>query len=104
VRNEGRRQALRQAGAWLKDLRKKAGLTQQELAARTGIRYYTYISQIEGGYCKLPPTSMGRWAAALGVPVAKFARQLLLFYEPQLFRLLFNSEKRRRSRSAKHTA
>ena len=37
------KQLRKQAGAWLKGLRAKAGLSQIELAAKLGLKYYTFI-------------------------------------------------------------
>ena len=79
----------REAGAWLKRLREAAGLTQAELADRVGLRYYTFISQVESGLGRVPIESQGAWADAIGMERAEFARTLLRHYEPELFRLLF---------------
>jgi transcriptional regulator with XRE-family HTH domain len=81
---------LRQeAGRWLKSAREAAGLTQAELAERVGLRYYTFVSQVESGLGRVPIESQGAWAEALGLAPAEFARTLLGFYEPELSRLLF---------------
>lgn len=79
----------RNAGRWLKQLRETAGLTQAELADRVGLRYYTFVSQVESGLGRVPIEIQGAWAEALGVEPADFARELLRHYEPELHRLLF---------------
>ena len=81
-----------QAGRWLKTKREAAGLTQAELAERVGLRYYTFVSQVESGLGRLPIETQGAWATALGLNPGEFARTLLRFYEPELFRLLFGDE------------
>ena len=77
------------AGAWLKELRHRAGLSQMELADRLGLKYYTFISQVENGFGRVPTEAIASWARALGVPPSQFARKLLTFYDPELHRLLF---------------
>ncbi len=85
--------ALRQqAGRWLKASREAAGLTQAELADRVGLRYYTFVSQVESGLGRLPIETQGAWAQALGEDPTEFARTLLRYYEPELYRLLFGGE------------
>lgn len=79
----------KQAGTWLKDLRHRAGLSQIELAEKLGFKYYTFISQVENGFGRVPTESMEAWARALDVRPAEFARTLLSYYEPELHRLLF---------------
>jgi len=79
----------KQAGAWLKELRGRAGLSQIELAAILGLKYYTFISQVENGFGRVPTDSMEPWARALGADPSAFARELLVYYEPELHRLLF---------------
>jgi DNA-binding XRE family transcriptional regulator len=88
---EARRQR-KQAGDWLKQLRAKAGLSQVELAGRLGLKYYTFVSQVENGFGRVPTESMEAWARALGADPAAFARQLISFYDPELHRLLFEVE------------
>ena len=83
------KQLRKQAGTWLKDLRGKAGLSQIELAERLGLKYYTFISQVENGFGRVPTESMEAWSVALKVEPSQFARRLLSYYDPELHRLLF---------------
>ena len=87
------KQLRKQAGTWLKELRSRAGLSQIELAARLGFKYYTFISQVENGFGRVPTESMEAWARALGVEPPAFARRLLSFYDPEMHRLLFEVKK-----------
>ena len=79
----------RQAGQWLKAAREAAGLTQAELAEQVGLRYYTFVSQVESGLGRVPIDLQAAWATALGEDRQAFAKHLLGFYEPELYRLLF---------------
>jgi transcriptional regulator with XRE-family HTH domain len=83
----------KQAGAWLKELRGRAGLSQIQLAGVLGLKYYTFISQVENGFGRVPVESMEAWAKALGVNPSEFAKHLLSFYEPELYRLLYEVKK-----------
>lgn len=82
-------QSRKEAGAWLKELRARAGLSQIELAQRLGLKYYTFISQVENGFGRVPTDSLEAWSRALGEEPSGFTRKLLSFYEPELYRLLF---------------
>ena len=88
------KQLRKMAGDWLKLRRADAELSQADLAARLGLKYYTFISQVENGFSRVPTEIMGAWANELGLEQAAFARHLLMYYEPELYRLLFGSEKR----------
>jgi transcriptional regulator with XRE-family HTH domain len=83
------KQQRKLAGSWLKEARATAGLSQIQLAERLGLKYYTFVSQVENGFGRVPTDSMEAWALALGVDPTEFARQLLSFYDPELYRLLF---------------
>jgi transcriptional regulator with XRE-family HTH domain len=83
------KQQRKQAGNWLKQLRADAGLSQVELAGRLGLKYYTFVSQVENGFGRVPTESMETWARALGTDPSAFARRLVSFYDPELHRLLF---------------
>jgi transcriptional regulator with XRE-family HTH domain len=80
------------AGRWLKAQRKDAGLSQIQLAQRLGLKYYTFISQVENGFGRVPISLMEQWALALKHDPTAFARQLISFYDPELSRLLFKEE------------
>ena len=82
----------REAGRWLRTAREAVGLTQADLANRVGLRYSTFVSQVEGGLGRVPIEAQAAWADALGVDPRYFARTLLKFYEPELHRLLFEAE------------
>jgi transcriptional regulator with XRE-family HTH domain len=83
------KQLRKQAGSWLKELRAQAGLSQIQLAGVLGFKYYTFISQVENGFGRVPVESMEAWARALRADPTEFAKHLLSFYEPELYRLLF---------------
>jgi transcriptional regulator with XRE-family HTH domain len=87
------RQLRKEAGDWLKQRRADAGLSQVALAARLGLKYYTFISQVENGFSRVPTEAMEAWATELGLEPAAFAKHLLLYYEPEMYRLLFGKEK-----------
>ena len=86
------KQLRKLAGDWLKLRRADAELSQADLAARLGLKYYTFISQVENGFSRVPTEIMGAWASELGLEPAPFARHLLMYYEPELYRLLFGAE------------
>ena len=87
------RQLRKEAGDWLKQRRADAGLSQVVLAERLGMKYYTFISQVENGFSRVPTEAMEAWATELGLEPAAFAKHLLLYYEPELYRLLFGKKK-----------
>lgn len=81
---------LRQeAGQWLRGLREAAGLSQRELARAVEIDYYTFISQIESGRGRVPPAQIAAWAVALNVPVRDFAIEMMRYYDPVNYELIF---------------
>lgn len=91
--SEAAKAQRREAGAWLKELRVRVGMSQVQLAERLGYKYYTFIAQVENGYGRVPTEGMEAWARALGVKPGVFARQLLSHYDPELYRLLFGRKK-----------
>ena len=87
------KQLRKLAGDWLKQRRADAELSQADLAARLGLKYYTFISQVENGFSRVPTEVMEAWAIQLGLEPSEFAKHLLLYYEPEMYRLLFGAEK-----------
>lgn len=77
-------------GRWLRGLREAAGLSQLDLARLTAVEYYTFISQIESGRGRIPPERYEAWAKALGLPTREFVIDLLHFYDPVTWGVLFD--------------
>jgi len=93
ARQENETQDLRkQAGLWLRQQREKSGLSQTELAERVGVEYYSFISQIENGRGRIPSTRYAQWADALQMNRKTFVYQILRYYDPATFALLFEDE------------
>ena len=86
------RRLRKEAGDWLKERRADAGLSQVTLAERLGMKYYTFISQVENGFSRVPTEVMEAWALQLGLEPAAFTKHLLVYYEPELHRLLFGKK------------
>ena len=84
----------KEAGRWLRAKREGAGLSQRDLAARIGLEYYTFISQIESGRGRIPPDRYPAYARALEIDAATFARTLLRFYDPVTHMMIFADEPR----------
>jgi len=95
-RTSSPRTERRRAGTWLKRLREDAELTQLDVANRVGFKYYAFVSQVETGFSRLPTEKMEAWARTLRVDPQQFARHLLSFYEPELHRMLYETESRER--------
>jgi transcriptional regulator with XRE-family HTH domain len=86
------RRLRREAGAWLQQMRKVAGLSQIQLAQKLGLQYSTFVSQVENGFGRIPSESLEAWALALGLAPASFARHLLRYYDPELHKVLFEDK------------
>jgi len=82
----------RHGGRWLKEQREHAGLSQRELAERVGADYYTFISQLETGRGRIPPDRYLVWAQALGMDARDFVRELMRFYDPVTYGILFPAD------------
>lgn len=81
----------REGGRWLKELREKAGLSQRQMADAVGADYYTFISQLETGRGRIPPDRYEIWAKALNISPRYFVREVLRYYDPITFTLLFDN-------------
>lgn len=79
-------------GAWLKEQREAAGLSQVDLAATLDYAYATVISQIERGVSALPPGELAMWADAIRVPKRVVAEQYLYFVEPFLYAAIYGKD------------
>jgi transcriptional regulator with XRE-family HTH domain len=84
-------QDLRRAGGqWLKQRRERLGLSQRQLAERVSAEYYTFISQLETGRGRIPPDRYNAWAHALEMHERDFVRELLRYYDPITYGILFS--------------
>lgn len=86
------KQLRQEAGQWLRSLREGHSLTQRDLAERIGLRYYTFISQIESGQGRIPSEQYEAWARALEMEPREFVKTLMQFYDPHTYRLVFPEE------------
>lgn len=77
-----------EAGKYIRRLRTENDLTQVKLADAVGIKYYTFITQIESGKGRVPPESLIDWANALKVDPVEFAWNMLSFYDPETYDVL----------------
>jgi transcriptional regulator with XRE-family HTH domain len=80
----------REGGRWLKECRERAGLSQRQLANLVGADYYTFVSQLETGRGRIPPDRYRAWAKALGMPPRTFVREVMRYYDPVTYELLFS--------------
>lgn len=79
----------RRAGKWLKARREGMGLSQSQLAGVLGSDHYTFISQIEIGRSRVPTERYRDWARALDMDDRLFVREMLRFYDPILYEVIF---------------
>jgi transcriptional regulator with XRE-family HTH domain len=79
----------REGGRWLRQCREAVGLSQRELAGLVGAEYYTFISQLETGRGRIPPDRYRIWAEAFKIPTKEFVREVLRFYDPITYSILF---------------
>jgi transcriptional regulator with XRE-family HTH domain len=82
----------RSGGIWLRELRERCGLSQRDLARLVGADYYTFISQLETGRGRVPPDRYRIWAESLKIDPKVFVRQLLSYYDPITYDILFADE------------
>jgi transcriptional regulator with XRE-family HTH domain len=80
------------AGAWLKQLREDAGLSQRDLANLLNLEYYTFISQLENGRGKIPSNRYREWAGALKINEKSFVKKMLMYYDPHAYDILFGED------------
>ncbi len=79
----------RAAGRWLKELRETKGLSQRQVADKTGTEYYTFVSQLETGRGRISPDQYERWATTFEVDAKVFVKTLMRYYDPVTYEILF---------------
>ena len=82
----------KKAGQWLRVRRCELGLSQRELAHRVKMEYYTFISQIEAGRGRVPADRMRDWSEALEMEPREFAKNLMRYYDPHTYDMVFGSD------------
>jgi len=82
----------RAGGAWLKRCRLDRGLTQLQVAEAVGLGNYTMVSMIETGRGRIPPESYKSWAAVMDLDPREFVRQIMRYYDPVTYDILFGTE------------
>lgn len=83
--SERARDLRRQLGRVLKSWREDNGLTQADLAQSLGLKYYSFVSQVENGLGRIPQDLYAPWAEALGVDLETFCWCVLAHVEPSLY-------------------
>ena len=76
-------------GHWLKAQRTARDLSQRDLAALLDLEYYTFISQLENGRGRIPPSRYRDWAEALGQDIRSFVLRLMEAYDPVTYEILY---------------
>jgi transcriptional regulator with XRE-family HTH domain len=79
-------------GAFLKEQRETAGMTQLDVAVLLDYGYPNMVSQIERGVSALPPHDLKVWAETLRMEPAALAKKWLYFVEPDIFASLYGSD------------
>lgn len=78
----------KELGKWLKALRNTKEWTQVDAAKRLGYEWFTFISQVEGGYARIPTDAWETWANVYEVDVGEFCLRLLKAYDPALLKIV----------------
>lgn len=82
----------RRFGAWLKEARETAGLTQRDMAERLDYAYPTTISVIERGVSPMPAAEIKEWAEVLRVDLQTLADWYLYFQNPFVYAALYGHD------------
>lgn len=86
---------LRKAGgAWVKQCRLNKGLTQLQVAEAVGLENYTMVSMIESGRRRIPPELYESWAAVMDLKPFDFVRNIMQYYDPITYDILFKESER----------
>jgi transcriptional regulator with XRE-family HTH domain len=76
---------------FLRDRRLAAGMTQADIARILGLGNTQMVSQIEAGKARVPPARYVEYATALKMNPKDFVAELLRYYDPEAWRILFDS-------------
>lgn len=86
-----RKQTLnkKQSGSFIRRLRTERDITQRDLAEKLGLKFYSFISQIETGASTVPPALYVPLAEALEQDRDAFVLRMLVWNEPEIYAALF---------------
>jgi transcriptional regulator with XRE-family HTH domain len=79
----------REGGRWLKERRERLGLTQLQISKLVGSPHYSFVSYLENGRTRIPPERYPDWAHVFGMSELDFVREMLRYYDPVTFDILF---------------
>jgi len=82
----------KEAGLFLKKTREAAGLSGSEIAKLTGLGGRQSVSQVENGWMRLSEHRLEAWCRAVKMDPTFFAKRILSYYEPTLFKMIFHEE------------
>ena len=83
----------KQGGRLIRSLREAQGVTQVELAQRVAAGFpHTFVYEIERGTKRIPPDRFEDWAEALGVTPLWLVQNLMPFYDPITYEILYGSD------------
>ncbi|AWN35780.1 helix-turn-helix domain-containing protein [Methylobacterium radiodurans] len=80
-----------QGGKIVKQLREIIGYSQTDFALHAGSTK-VFVSMVETGRSRIPPSEVAAWAVALRSEPRDFAKMMMRYYDPQTFALLFGDE------------
>jgi DNA-binding XRE family transcriptional regulator len=80
-----------QCGAWLREKRESAGLSQSDFAKLSGMAHKHAVSQLECGYMRVRPEKYLSLAAALRMNPQEFVKEMMRYYDPVAFEILFTA-------------
>ena len=81
-------------GKQCKQRRVELDLTQMEFAKLVDQAYFTFISNVENGGTKIPAHDVIKWAKALQIPKAQFAKAYFKAVDRTLFDAVFEPNER----------
>lgn len=63
-------------GEWLQAMRMERQYTQRELSEAIGLKYYTYLAQIESGTSRVPLQRIPAYALVFGMSVSELIAKM----------------------------
>ncbi len=83
-----------QLGQLIKDHRRKANLTQKDLAEKLGYDIPQFLSLMENGHAKIPLNILGKIIDLLNIPEKKVVDILISAYRKEAIELIASGRKK----------